>query len=225
MDAIEAELQARVFGRGPLPPTTGVPGRDVASSDNLRANAQGGNTSGSDFAPAALPPQAQTRMDALIAKLAALFQNANITAALPAHNVETWWSQPIDLSGSILLPAAVTPYASVVNYTCETGTRVRIKGYGVNVVDPAYTYDGSIIWRIRKNGVNVLNLAGWSEQRGSLVQPRETFILLEAGDILSFQVSRAVAAVAAQTVQMCITGYTWKPRRDYEGYRSSINAQ
>jgi hypothetical protein len=224
-DIVANEMMSRVFGRVPPPPTTGIPGRSIQASDDIRAIAQGdGSSQLSNPMPGVSPVEA-ARADLLVNKLAGLFQNANITAALPAYNEPTWWSQPLDMSGSVSLAAAQSTYQTVLTYTCPVGLRFRINGYGVNVQDPAYTYNGSILWRIRKNGVDVPFLADWGQQRGSIVQPRETFIILEPQDIIQFQVRRAVAALASQTVEMTLTGYSWKPRKDYEGYRSAVNAQ
>lgn len=179
-----------------------------------------------------LSPQDRARSALLLQQFAALIQNTNITASQPAHNQPNLWSTPVDLSAQVIVPAAVGAYIVGIQYQAQPGRWVRINGYGVDTTDPTYTYDGSLMWLIRKNGQYVETLGDWGEHRGSVIRPRETFILLngdngqsnQGGDRITFEVRRAVAAAGPTTVHMALTGYTWRPRNNYEGTRASITA-
>ncbi len=130
------------------------------------------------------------------------------------------------MSGQVSLGAAVSAYQTVVSFTCPPGRWARIEQYGVNVLDPAYTYDGSILWAFRGPQGNYLDqgMSNWGEQRGSMVFPRKTVIILQEEQTLNFQVRRAVAAGGAQTVQMGFRGWTWRLRNNYEGTQASVTA-
>ena len=168
------------------------------------------------------------RASLLTQQFAALIQNTNITVSAPAHNEPNLWSTPIDLSAQIIIPGAVGNYIAPIQYRAQPGRWVRISGYGVDVTDSTYTYNGSLIWRIRKNGVYVETLGDWGEHRGSVIRPRETFILLNGdngqGDQISFEVRRAVLAAEATTVNMALVGWTWRPRNNFEGTRAGTTA-
>jgi hypothetical protein len=166
-------------------------------------------------------------------QFAALIQNTNITTSLPAHNAPNLWSEPIDLSGQTVVPATVGVDITVLSYRVQPGRWARINGYGVDVSAPVgYGFDGSLLWTIKKNGIPVQTLGDWAEHRGSVIRPRETFVLLNGdngaanggGDSITFCVRRAVAAANPATVQMVLTGYTWRPRNNYEGTRASVSA-
>lgn len=166
-----------------------------------------------------------TDADQLTAALMNMIRRTNFTVSLPAHQAPIIWSQPIDQSGQTTLAAAVGNYATVVQYTVPLGSGARILQYGVNVQDAAYTYNGSILWRFRVNGQPLSNgMSDWAQQRGSVVNPRDTVIILKEGDTLEFQVRRAVAAGAPQVVEMAFLGYTWWKRNSYEGTASSVTA-
>jgi hypothetical protein len=168
------------------------------------------------------PPDGQSR---LVGALLDAVRRMQITASPPAHLKPIVWSQPVDLSAQVSVPAAVGAYATAVTYTVPPGRWARIESYGVQVMDPAYTYNGSILWRFLKNGHQFgVGLADWGIQRGSLSSPRKTFILLKEDDVLEFQVRRAVLAVGAQDVQMGLTGYTWVLRMNYEGTAASVTS-
>jgi hypothetical protein len=281
-------LMQKLFGQSnTIPPVTGIPGRDLASSDATRDAFQGdriGTALRQDTSvPQGITPDDLARADALISKMAGFFQNANITASLPAFNIPNFWSSPIDLSAQVTVPGVVQPnYTTVLSWKCQEGTRTRITGYGVKVETPGYTYDGSLLWQLTLNGVQIGSLYGWGQQRGSIVSPRETFIIMQPGDFLQFQVRRAALTAGAPAwapltvyapgqlvsnagntylavvggtsagsggpttsgtaivdgtvrwdyqgslsgnlvVDMALTGYFWKPRRNYEGARSGVN--
>lgn len=232
--SLTAEQPSSLFRREAQPATENRPG--LEQRGNFRQIAQG--TSAREM-PAAVPggdallsPQDRARAALLIQQFAALIQNTNITASPPAHNAPNLWSTPIDLSAQIVVPAAAGNYYGVIQYRAQPGRWARITGYGVDTDDPAYNYDGSLLWRIRKNGLYVETLGDWAEHRGTVIRPRETFILLNGdngqsgmgGDQISFEVRRAVAAVAPTRVYMALVGYTWRPRNNYEGTRASITA-
>jgi hypothetical protein len=95
----------------------------------------------------------------------------------------------------------------------------------VNVLDPAYAYTGSILWRFRINGRPVGDgMSDWGIQRGTIFQPRDTFFLLNQEHMIEFQVRRAVIAGAAQDVDMSLQGWTWLLRNTYEGTDISVTA-
>jgi len=229
-DISSLDLTARLFGNTPPTPVGNRPGLDERKdyrqilTDNETSLPQG-------KAPSLLSQEEHARVGLLLRELTALLQNSNITTSLPAYGAPHLWSTPVDLSGTLALPAAAGPYQTVLTLRVPPGRWARIAGYGVDV-DGNFTYDGSILWRIRKNGINVPDLADWGQHRGSVVQPRETFILGDgnigdnqgAGDVFTFEVRRAVAAVAISNVSMVLTGWTWRPRNNYEGTRSGMTA-
>lgn len=219
-------LQRRLFGPRTMPPPGNRPG--LETRDISREIVQGRQDDGAKLD---LSDADKARADYLIKALGAFIQNANITVSQPAHNEPNLWSTPIDLSAQVVVPAAVGDYVPVISYKVQPGRWLRIKGYGVDVSDPAgYTYDGSLLWRIRKNGINVETLADWGEHRGSVIRPRETFLLASGdvtsgdGDVVTFEVRRAVAAAVTATVQMALVGYTWRPRNNYEGTKAGTTA-
>lgn len=165
-----------------------------------------------------------TQEDRLVATILNTIRRTNITVSPPAHVRPIVWSEPIDLSARVSVAAAVGAYATAVTYTVPEGRGARISAYGVAVQDAAYTYNGSILWRIRKNGRPIDALSDWGEQRGSLVSMRSTVIVLDEEDRVEFQVRRAVGAGAPQDVDMSLQGWTWIKRMGYEGTASSVTA-
>ncbi len=209
----------RLFGQSPQPPDTYRPGLDDRAIYRRIANGEQG-----------LPPPPYPLLDnkdlerasLMTQRLVALIQNTNITASRPAYNDPHQWSTPVDLSADVTLAGAAGAYQTVIEYYAPPGRRIRIDGYGVDV-DGGFTYDSSILWRVQKNGNNVETLADWGQHRGSIIQPRNTFILLNGddGDKITFQVKRAVAG-ASFVVTMCLTGWTYRPRFNYEGTKAGI---
>jgi len=162
--------------------------------------------------------------DRLMASIINFIRRTNITVSPPAHIKPTVWSTAVDLSARLNLAGGVGPYQTVVSFTAEPGRWARIHGFGVEVQDAAFPYDGSILWRLRKNGRPLGDgLSDWGIQRGSVVIPRETFIILEEDDTVDFQVRRAVAG-AAVDVDMALTGWTWRLRNNFEGTAGSVTA-
>lgn len=222
------DLRQRLFAQPAQPATEARPG--LEQRGNFRDIFQG------RAAPVPSPlltPQDHARAAMILQQFAALIQNTNITTSQPAHNEPNLWSTPVDLSGQVVVPAAVGAYQTVLTYRAQPGRWVRINGYGVDVVSPAaYPYDGSLLWRIRRNGLYIETLGDWGEHRGSVIRPRETFILLngdngqsqEGGDLITFEVRRAVLALVPATVHMALVGYTWRPRNNYEGTRAGTTA-
>ncbi len=225
------DLSERLFGNQPQPPAENRPG--LNRRHDFRALFDQNEAEG-------VPPGTQkpllsevdiARADLMLRRLNALIQNSNITASLPAYGAPHLWSTPIDLSARFVLPAVVTPYTTVLRFAVPPGRWARIDGYGVDV-DGAFTYDNSILWRIRKNGIDVPYLADWGQHRGSVIEPRDTFILGNGdigssngmGEVITFEVQRAIAAGAPSNVDMVLTGWTWRPRNNYEGTRSGMTA-
>ena len=176
--------------------------------DGFRAIAQGTS-----------PQPMTSQPDAVLGRMIQLLQNTNFTAAEPAFNRPHYYSDPIDLSVRYTVPAAMGAYVAAITYNIPTGRAARISGYGFNVIDPTYTYDGSILFQIAKKGVPVPGLANIAEQRGTLVLPAETFILGAEvyADCFQFMVRRAVAAIASTQVDLLLRGWTWRPMREKEG--------
>lgn len=169
-------------------------------------------------------PTDKARIDLFVSGFANLFRELNFTASLPAHVSPAYYSDPIDRSGRLNVAAAVGAYADIVTYVVPPGRSAVINQYGVNVQDVAYTYGGSLLWRIVRSNGAVPDILDFAEQRGSLVQPRSTYIRAQQGDTIRLQVRRAVAAAGAQDVDGCFVGWTWRPRNAYDNPRDSITA-
>jgi len=168
------------------------------------------------------PPDSE---DKLVAKIINFVRRANITVSPPAHIKPPVWSNPVDLSTRVTVPLGVGAYATAIRLEVPKGRWARIETYGVQVDDNTYNYDGSILWRFRKNGVPVGDgMSDWAQQRGSIFNPRLTYLILKEEDVLEFQVRRAVVAPAAQEVEMAISGWTWRLRNNYEGTAGSVTA-
>lgn len=169
--------------------------------------------------------QAPSADKGITSELLQAVRRFNITAAPPAHIRPPIWQNPLDLSVTVTVPGAVGQNIVGVTYTVPKGYWARIEQYGVNVQDATYTYNGSLLWSFLKNGVPYgQGLSGWGEQRGSMVYPSKTTIVLQQGDIIQFDVQRAVIHTGSQTVQMCIRGWAWRLRNNYEGTQASVTA-
>jgi hypothetical protein len=161
----------------------------------------------------------------LVAELLKALRRSNITAGPPAFVRPHIWSDPIDLSATVVVPAAAGQYQIAVQFVVPDGYWARIEQYGVTVQDAGYTYNGSILWAFQVQGAFVpQGLTGWGEQRGSMVFPRKTFILGEQQQIINMLVKRAVTVGAPQTVQMGFRGWTWRLRNNYEGTQAGVTA-
>ncbi len=162
----------------------------------------------------------------IAAALVAEIRTTNITAAPPAHIKPHIWSEPVDQSHTITIPAGPAgAYQTVCSFTTPPGRWARIEHYGVQVVDPAYNYDGELLWGFRLDGRYLdQGLTNWGEQRGSMVFMRQVVILMNNEDItLDFQVKRAVAG-EERVVQMAFRGWTYRLRNNYEGTQGSVTA-
>ena len=210
----------RLFGQSPQPPGANRPGVNDRGDFRRIAN---GDTGRPPNPYPLLGKEDEERAQLLIQRLVSLFQNTNITASRPAYNDPHQWSTPVDLSAAVSVPAAVGSAIDVITLYAPPGRSIRISGYGVDV-DGAYTYDGSLLWSIKKNGANVESLGDFAQHRGSVSKPRDTFILLNGddNDQITFSVRRAVAAAGASTVSMCLVGWTFRPRFNYEGTKRGI---
>lgn len=219
-----SELERRVFGQvpDPLPPLQrpGVDTRETYGQEFMR---QPGVPLVQQ--PPLLDEKELPRARALARILSQLIQNTNITASRPAHVDPPLWSEPLDLVEAFTLPLAVGAYTNVISYRVPPGRWARIASYGVNVLDPAYTYDGSILWTISVNGNPVPTLSNWGIQRGSIIQPRDTVITLREDDLITFAVRRAVAAVAETDLTMALGGWLYRYRFNYEGTKNVLTAQ
>lgn len=219
------ELDRRVFGTpDPLPPLQrpGIEGRAEGAVVAMRD--QGTGVVPVPRGAPLLDERELPRARALARVLAQLIQNTNITAALPAHVSPPLWSDPVDLVTRYTLPAAVGPYVPVISYRAPPGRWARIFSYGVDVLDPLFTYDGSILWRLRVNGVDVQTLADWGDHRGSILLPRQTEIFLREDWLITFEVRRAVVGVGPVDVAMAINGWAWRYRYNYEGTKASLTS-
>lgn len=164
----------------------------------------------------------------IVAELLQASKRLNITTAPPAHIKPHIWSEPVDQTAQVEIPAgAADAYQTVCSFTTPPGRWARIEHYGVNVVDPAsYAYDGTLLWAFRLRGRMLdLGMSDWGEQRGSMVFMRPVVILMNNEDVtLDFMVRRAVADATAYTVQMGFRGWTYRLRNNYEGTQGSVTA-
>jgi len=223
-DLSAADMAAAGFG-----PSTTTPGNEDDPRVAKHPFAQELNGVDKDFPfdnpPGPLSEQDAVLVTALSAKLARMLRNANVTAALPAHVKPIVWSDPLDVSDRIVLPAAASlNWTTLVGYTIPPGHWGRIDGYGFDIVSGAFTYDGSIAWRVIVNGLpqNTLNFI--TEHRGSLLRPREVFIRVEQDFRVELQVRRVTAAGAGTTIDGTLKGWQWRLRNDYEGTRAATTA-
>lgn len=161
----------------------------------------------------------------LVAELLRAVRRANITAGPPGHIRPPIWSEPVDLSTTVVVPAAVGPYQVALTFTCPDGYWTRIEQYGVTVQDPAYSYNGSILWAFQIAGERQpFGLSDWGEQRGSMVFPRKTVMLVQQQQVMQMLVRRATPVGASQTVQMGFRGWAWRLRNNYEGTQAGVTA-
>jgi hypothetical protein len=149
-----------------------------------------------------------------------------VTAAQPAHVRPTPFSDSVDMTKTIALPAAVSAYQIALTFICPKGRGARIEQYGVSVQDATYTYNGSILWAFKLNGAFLANgLSNWGEQRGSSVFPRKTVINMNFGDRLDFLIMRAVLGTnGTQNVQMNMRGWSYRMRNTYQFTQASATA-
>jgi hypothetical protein len=217
-DLIMQGLMDRVFG-GVDP----VPTQDPSAGqyDELRNQSQAGGSIPNE--PLPLVGQADVdRAKEIVRQIAGLFQRSNITASLPAHVEPTPFSIPLDLSTTITLPAAASPvWTPMLTYKSPPGRYARIAGYGVDV-DGSFTYDGSILFRLLKNGADPGGLTDWGEHRGSVIRPRWTFIILPEDQVITLQCRRAVAAGAPSRVSAALVGWSWLLSNNWQGTQASI---
>lgn len=169
----------------------------------------------------ALSPVDEARIRKLAERFIIELQKGYITAAPPLHNAPHWFSTPIDIVGSVTVPATLTDWLFVCSYRVEPGRRGFITKYGVDV-RPVFSYTGGLVWRITVNGNPVPTLEEFFEHRGSLLHPRSTYIRLLERDIVRIEVRRAVADTMSHTVFGTLIGWSGRPRRDYDGSLASI---
>jgi hypothetical protein len=174
--------------------------------------------------PGPLSRQDAVLVEALVQRLGRMFRNANVTAAEPAHVRPNVWALPVDLSGRVNVPAAVGGWQTITQQRIDLGYWCRIDGYGFDVLDAAYTYNGSLLWRVQVDGKNVPTVFDIAEHRGTVVRPRQVYVKVEQEQTVALQVRRAVAAAAAQDVDGCLTGWRWRLRNNYEGTRAATTA-
>jgi hypothetical protein len=223
-DLGSVSIDAAVFGP---PPTTPSGATQPIVRDNAFADQLNGQYQGFPFKqpPGPLSAQQQAEIQGIVQALANFLYNTQLTAALPAHNTPTNWSLPVDRSGVVTIPAAVdVNWTTICEYDVGPGRWMRITGYGINVREAGYTYNGSLVWRLLVNGVPVPSLEQFAEQRGTLVSPRQIFALAQQDQRVALQVRRAIASPGPNTVEGAFTGYIWRLRNDYDGTRASVSA-
>ncbi len=222
-DITQSELDARLFGPSPSDSPLTLPGTE-GRAEFRRIFEQEGPESADRAAPDPISDQVRKEARIYARELLHLIRNTNITASLPAHSKPMLWSNPVDLSSTVVLPAAVSvDYTTVLTYKVPSGLYARFDGYGVDV-DGSFTYDGSILWQITVNGLMVPTLGGWGEHRGTIAIPRKTFIVVPQDQTIAFGVRRAVAAGGTNSVVMALKGWTWKLRKNFEGTKASVTA-
>lgn len=153
-----------------------------------------------------------------------MLRGTTIVAAQPAHNAPAYMSLPVDVSGRISLPlAASDQWTTIASYQLEPGLRAVINGYGLDVQDGAYTYNGDIVFRVTVNGVSPQTLSEFKEHRGAVVTPRQTVIILKnTGDVVAVQVRRAVAGAGAVNIDAALVGWTWHPTQSTENSQAAM---
>jgi hypothetical protein len=177
--------------------------------------------------PGILTPVEQAKVRALALVMGKMMRQVNLTTADPAHVSPTVWSEPVDESARVSIPAAAAlpgVWQDVITLEIPKGRWARIEGYGYSVEDPAYTYDGGIQFRILVNGNPVPSLSTFTEQRGTPINPRKVFFLATSQQQIKFQARRAVAAAGAQDLVAVLTGWTWILRNTFEGTRAATTA-
>lgn len=225
-DDTAAEIAEKVFG--PESVHRRSPDEPDVSTDPF-ADRTRGQYEGFPFQnpPGLLDAKDKERLQYLAGLLTHVFRNSNLTAALPAHNEPTVWSEPIDLSATVSIPAAAAApgvWQDIITFSVPYGRKARIVSYGYDVDDPAYTYNGGIQFRLVRNNEPVYTQQSFIEQRGSVVRPRKTVINLDEEWNVKFQARRAVAAAGAQDLVAALVGWIWTPRNDFEGTRGSTTA-
>lgn len=237
-DVVNQQLHERIFSDVPFESPLDLPG--AGEQDKFRdIFEQMQSTNAGAFAPdrgagmvpgmppgkqpLVLSPLEQAKANALRDLLLKMIRSTNITAAQPAHNKPMLWSEVVDLSAVYTLPAAAGAYTTVVTYTVPNGRWMRINGYGVDV-SGGFTYDGSILWNIQVNGLQVNTLGDWGVHRGTIAIPRQTYIIVKENQRIDFQVKRATAAGGTNDVTMMLKGYMWLLRKTYDGTKASITA-
>lgn len=226
VDDTAAEIAEKVFGPESV---HSRPSDEPDVSTDPFADRTRGQYDGFPFKnpPGLLDDKDKEKLQYLAGLLTHVLRNSNFTAALPAHNKPTVWSEPIDLSAQVVIPAAAAApgvWQDIITFQVPNGRKARIWGYGYEVDDPLYTYDGSIQFRLVRNNEPVYTQQGFIEQRGTPVRPRRTVINLDEEWTVKFQARRAVASAAPQTLTAALVGWIWTPRNDFEGTRGSTTA-
>ncbi len=182
------------------------------------------NVPGAMAGPPLLSREQEAIVNAIVDRIAKQARNTNFTASLPAYTTPMYWSNNIDESDTISLGAAVSPFQTVLSYKAPPSRYGLVNAYGYDVQDPAFTYDGSILWRMMLNGQPVQSLVSFGEHRGSMVLPASTFIIVPMDQELQFQVRRATAAGGDQSIAMKFKGWDWLLRKNDEGTKAGITA-
>lgn len=169
-------------------------------------------------------PADKARSAAMVQAMAQIARNMQITASLPAHTTQMPWSNNIDLSKTLVLPAAAGDWITALTYTAPEGRYGRLAQYGFDVAGGAFPYDSSILWRFLFNGVIPFDLGPFGEHRGSMTQPSDMFLIIPVGQTVNFQVQRATTAGATSTIAMRMRGWDWKLRKNDEGSKASVTA-
>ena len=224
-DLGEIMMQELLQGPGSaLPTATGNPGNSRRGADVM-----GQMAPVLARAPAQSPPiKDDPVFKEVVDELGTLLRDTAFTAAPPANVKPHFYSGAIDQSVTVSMPAAVQlpgVWTNGLTYTVPGGSYARISGYGVNVQDATYTYNGSLLWRILVNGRSYpsSDLSNWGLQRGSIVIPRKTVINAVEGDIITMDVRRDVLGTnGTQNVDMTFIGWTYKPRRLLDRSRGAI---
>jgi len=217
------DMGARFFGPRPVRREMDEPIPQDASTPEERKLAgiyEGFPFHGEDF----LDPADRARAALTVKLLSELFRNTAFTAANPAHVQPTVFSNPVDLSSVTTLPAgASATWTNLLTFTVPPGRYCRINGYGFDVRGGAFSYNGDIVWRILVENTAVATLESIAEQRGTPVDPRETFFLARDGQKIQFQ-ARRTAAGGPDDIEAVLTGWTWRLRNNYEGTQASVTA-
>ena len=161
--------------------------------------------------------------------LADAFRGMTIVATEPAHAVPAFWSEPVDIFGTqTFAGSAATDWTTVASYITRTGRWARVEEYGIDVVDEGGVYDystGVLEFRILLGGQPVPSLSGFTEHRGSTLQPRKTFFVSSGENetrLIQFQCRKVDAANQnEQVVTANFRGWNWRPDNNFEGPKVS----
>lgn len=127
-------------------------------------------------------------------------------------------SIPIDVVASLSLNASSGSFQTIATYTCSPSNYAVIKRYGHEVQGANAATFNSINWQITVNGISYQNYGSFTIQRGTIINPRETFIFVtQKGATINFNAQNT--NTAAYTAIAGFSGWEFignqEPLNDY----------